>query len=629
MLIQKVMLLCCSLLVLGCGKKKKDDTPPPVAPAVMQGGEVVPPKVDDPKVDAPRVADAEPLMIEAVAVAVDGMVEVKPADADTFTALKADTDLFVGDQVRVTGEKGMLRLRMWDDTLVTLSAGGEAVINPGAELATISPSITLLSGMSSLMVSPRAEGQEPFVVYTPSSILAVLGTEFEVGVADSGAMKLGVIEGLVQVMGQDGADLAEVPAGKTVVVNLEGEEAKATPPAPFDPEKEDWEKWQADENAAAAGRVDGLTQGAVNRLEAMKNRLEALENALAKLDEKAAGHQKKAEEAAGKNDAKAYETEAAPLADVVDEHFTGRRENQRLMALMVANTYQLRRIDALTAAGVFKPTPAQSATIAQARAKVEPWLNDFDEKTGERLRARQKRDERLRDLFLKHHPEGRQVAEKTKAELPEFYARLPKADKPRVKAEPKTIPPVKFQPKAYQGKARAELVARPKPENWKARTAAPADPAAAERAKKAAERALRARPKTAVMVTVIPPKFRNRRPAGVGPKMPHPGMGPEDMGPGDMEMGPEDMGMGPEDMGPGDMGMAPEDMGPGDMGMAPEDMGPGDMGMAPEDMGPGDMGPGDMGPGDMGPGDMIPPVMGPAGKGPAVKEPPVMGPRPM
>ena len=593
---KKSALLLCSLLAFGCGGKKKDDAAPPAPVADMKPADA-PPKVDPPKVEPPRVAVEEPLMIEAVVVAVDGTVEVKAAASDTFAALAVDQDLAVGDHVRVLGDKGMVKLRMWDDTMVTLTAGAEAVINPGAAMANVSPSITVLAGTSSFMVEPRAELEDPFLVYTPSGILTVLGTEFEVAVADTGAMKVGVNEGLVQVLAADGADLTEVPQGKAVVVALDGEVSKPGKVEAYDAEKEDLEKFYEAEHKNAAKNVDGVTRSAAARLEAMKKHMEKLQEGIAKLEARADELAKKAEEKAAKDDQKGYDAEAAPLVETLDESRLAGREDQRVHAMMVANTYLLRRIDTLVAAGVIKPTPEQAKVIAESKALVEPWINDLDENTVDRLRARQKRDRRYNENFLKHHPEGRFVAEKTKVEQPPFYGKLPKAarDKVAAKVEPKMIPPVKFQLRPFAGKARAELKIHPKANEWKATPYQPADPARLERAKKVEARALKARPKTAVLIKMIPPKFRNRRPAGTGPDG-------APMGPGDM--GPEDA-MGPDGMEPGDMGMGPEDMGMGPEGMGPEGMGP-NPAMIPETMGPDVMGPA---------------VMGPAG--------PAMGPRPM
>jgi len=435
----------------------------------------------------------------------------------------------------------MLKLRMWDDTMVSLGAGAEAVINPGADVANSSPSITLLTGTSNLMVEPRAEDQSVFLVYTPAAILSVLGTEFDVGIADTGTVKLGVGEGLVQVFSQEGSNLAEVPQGKAVVIMLDGTTSKAASPVAYDPEKEDWEKWYEAENKAAEARVDFLTKATTARLDELKKQMEALEKGIATLEAKSAEIVKKAEEATAKNDVKVYETEAAPLVEVLDENSIATRENQRVIALMTANAYLLRRLQAMLAAGVIKPNPAQLKVITEANASVEAWLPDYEENNVDVLRRRHKRTQAWRATYLRHHPRGRNYAVQAKIEIPEFYVKLPKVamQKPRTPVKPLAIPTVTFVPGPYKGPARKDIVVRPVTPNWHAaRPYTPADPTRIERARKVAERVRRARPKATVEIKVVPPKFRHRRPLVVGPMVPPPLVDPP------LPMGPHD-GMGP------------------------------------------------------------------------------------
>ncbi len=585
-MLRKTALLVCSLMVLGCGGKKKDEAPAPapgdmkeVAMAeqpMVEQPKVDEPKVEEPKVETPVVAEEDKLPVEAVATEVAGTVEVKPAGSDTFVALAVNAELAVGAQVRVSGENGLLKLRMWDDSVVQLGSGAEAVINPGADVANSSPSITLLNGTSSLMVEPRADGQSVFLVYTPAAILSVLGTEFDVGIADTGTVKLGVGEGLVQVVSQEGANLAEVPQGKAVVIMLDGTTSKAAAPVAYDAEKEDWAKWYEAENKAAQARVDFLTKATTTRLEELKKQMEALEKGIAEMEAKSADLIKKAEEASAKNDVKVYETEAAPLVEVLDENTIANQEHQRLIALMTANAYLRRRLQAMIAAGVIKPTAEQQKVIVEANANVESWLPDYEENNVDNLRRRYKRDRAMRQVYLRHHPRGRTFAVEAKIELPEFYVKLPKVDlrKPRVVVKPRLIPAATFVPGYYRGKARPGIVVRPVTPNWHAaRPYVPADPTRIERAKKVAERMRRYQPK--VNVVVEAPKFRHRRPVVVVPGVPgvvvdprmpmgHDGMDHDGMGPEDMGMGPEDMGMGPDDMGRRCKG--PHDMSPACMG---------------------------------------------------------------
>ena len=613
-MLRKTAILISSLMILGCGGKKKDEAPAPTPkPAEMtevamaETPKVDPPKVEEPKVEEPKIAEEDKLPVEAVAAEVAGTVEVKKAGSDAFVALVANAELAVGDHLRVSGENGMLKMRMWDDSMVSLGTGAEAVINPGADVANSSPSITLLTGTSNLMVEPRAKDQSVFLVYTPAAIFSVLGTEFDVGIADSGTVKLGVGEGLVQVVSQEGANLLDVPQGKAVVITLEGTTSKAAAPVAYDAEKEDWAVWYEAENKAAAARVDFLTKATTTRLEEMRKQMEALDKSIAEMEARSAELIKKAEEASAKNDVKVYETESAPLVEVLEDNTVANQQNQRLVALMTANAYLLHRLQAMIAAGVIKPTAEQQKVIVEANANVEAWLPDYEENNVDRLRRRHKRDRAWRETYLRHSPRGREFAIEAKIEMPEFYVKLPKMDprKPRVAVKPRPIPVGSFIPGTYKGPARKDIVIRPVTPNWHAaRPYTPADPTRLERQRKLMERMRRHQPKTPVVV-VVPPKFRHRRSEGTGPMVPPALVDPA------LPMGPED-GMGHDGMGP--RGRGPRCKGPHDMSpecMEQDDMGPMMHGMLPVVVPPA--------PGVIGPMGMIPPMI--PGPVPAPVEP--------
>ncbi len=557
-MLKKSLLVVSCFLVMGCGKKAEEKAaqPAPMAETPMAEPPMAePPKPEPPKVEAPKEepkAEEVKLPVEAVALEVNGTVEVRKAGAENFAPLAVNAELAVGDHIRVSGEKAFLKLRMWDDSIVTLGTGAEAVINPGADVANSSPSITLISGTSNLQVEPRAKDQSVFMVYTPAAILSVLGTEFDVGVADSGSVKLGVADGLVQVISQDGKSLGEVPQGKVVVIQLEGEQVKATPPAPYDSEKEDWEKWYEAERQAAQARIDLLTKATNNRLEELKKQMEALEKGIAELEAKRAELEKKAEEAAAKNDAKAYETEAAPLVEVLDENSAAALENQRVVALTIANVNMLRRLQALVKAGVVKPTPEQQKVIDEVATSTEEALPALEDSTVEVIRRRYKRDEVWRPVYVRHHPRGREYAVQAKIELPEFYVKLPKVEvKPKV-IKPKFVPVVPIAVGPYKGKPRTEIIVRPLTPGWHvARPYAPADPVRVERAKRIRERMERIRVPAPIVVEY--PRPRHRRGSNVN--VTAPGVNVEVMGPSVEIMGPgvnvDIMGPGVEIMGPG------------------------------------------------------------------------------
>lgn len=535
------------------------------------------PKPAEPKPEEPKAEEVK-LPVEAVALEVEGTVEVKKPGAENFLPLAVNAELAVGDHIRVSGEKGLLKLRMWDDSIVSLGTGAEAVINPGADVANSSPSITLLNGTSNLQVEPRAKDQSVFMVYTPAAILSVLGTEFDVGVADSGSVKLGVADGVVQVISQDGKSLGEVPQGKAVVIQLDGEQIKTTPPAAYDAEKEDWQKWYDAERQAAQARIDLLTKATNNRLEELKKQMEALEKGIAELEAKRAELEKKAEEASSKNDPKTYETESAPLVEVLDENSAANLENQRVVALTVANAYLLRRLQALVKAGVVKPTPEQQKVIDEIATATEETLPAVEETTEDVIRRRYKRDEAWRMAYLRHHPRGRAYAIEAKIELPEFYVKLPKVEvKPRV-VKPKYVPVVPIAVGPYKGKPRTEIVVRPEVPNWHvARPYAPTDPARVERQKRIRERMERIRIPAPVIVDF--PRPRHRR----GGQIVTPGVNVEVMGPSVEVMGPgievEVMGPSVNIMGPGVV--PPPVVGPMVPGMVPGVVIPPDMGPGP------------------------------------------------
>lgn len=524
-------------VLMSCNAKKTEQNAAPAAPMAasmeapmetpMEAPKTEPAKTEEPKVEEPK------LPVEAVALEVTGTVEVKKTGAENFVPLAVNAELAVGDHIRVNGEQGLLKLRMWDDSIVSLGTGAEAVINPGADVANSSPSITLLTGMSNLQVEPRAKNQSVFMVYTPAAILSVLGTEFDVGVADSGSVKVGVADGLVQVISQDGKNLGEVPQGKVIVIQLEGEQVKTTPPAAYDAEKEDWQKWYEAERQAAQARIDLLTKATNNRLEELKKQMEALEKGIAELEAKRAELEKKVEETSAKNDPKAYETEVAPLVEVLEENSAANLENQRVVALTIANAYMLRRLQAMVKTGMIQPTTEQQKIVDEILSSAEVTLPVMEETTEDVIRRRYKRDENWRMVYLRHHPRGREYAMQAKIELPEFYVKLPKVEvKPRV-VKPKYVPIVPIAIGPYKGKPRSEIIVRPVTPNWHAaRPYVPVDPVRVERHKRIRERMERIRIPAPVVVEI--PRRRHRR----GIEVTTPGVNVQVMGPSVDIMGP-------------------------------------------------------------------------------------------
>ena len=390
---------------------------------------------------------------EAVAIELTGKVEVKRAEADDFVMVTTNMPLYVGDQVRVDAENASAKLRLWDESTVVLGPGAEAVINAGADLANGSPSITMLTGTSNLMIEPREEDQSVFTVYTPSAVLSVLGTEFDVGIADSGSVKVGVEEGIVEIADQEGNKALELTKGKQVVVAVDG---KASAPKAYNAEKEDWNKWYDSETKVATDNVDTLTKSAVDRLEDLKKKIADLEAGIAKMETKSAELAKKAETAAAKSDAKAYAVESKPLVDTMTEAETAAKRNRKLEAMMAANAYLVRRLNAMVKAGIIKPKEAKRKLMLSYTVKVDPWLDDLQVRRIRQARIRRARERRWRRLYLRHHPRGRNYAKRTKMRLPKFYSSMPtKKWKPRRRFKPTYLTGVKYRPRPrFKGKKR-------------------------------------------------------------------------------------------------------------------------------------------------------------------------------
>ncbi len=354
---------------------------------------------------------------------------------------------------------------MWDESTIVLGPGAEVVLNAGADLANGSPSITMLTGTSSLAVQPREEDQSVFTVYTPSAVLSVLGTEFDVGIADTGAVKIGVEEGIVEVTDQEGLKAVELTQGKQIVVSLDG---KATKAKTYNPEKEDWNKWYEAETKAAAIKVDTLTTAAVQRLDDLKKKIKELEEGIAKMEAKSNELAKKAEQAAAKNDTKTYTVEVKPLIETMTEAELAVRRDRKLNALLSANAYLLRRLNALVRAGVIKPEEAKRKRMEAAIQGVDSWVDDFQIQRIRRRRHKRIRRNRWRRWYLRHHPRGRRYAVRTKRVLPKFYREFkgPKYQIPK-RFKPRYLPGVKWRPRRrFKGKKRTLKTRFRRQPNW-------------------------------------------------------------------------------------------------------------------------------------------------------------------
>ena len=95
--------------------------------------------------------------------------------------------------------------------LLRLSDGSEVMVRAHTRLQVQQPSLTdpsyfqLLLGRIRALVSKRTGGAVPFELGTPSAVIAVRGTQFEVEVNSRNVTEVDVVDGLVEVYGRNAA----------------------------------------------------------------------------------------------------------------------------------------------------------------------------------------------------------------------------------------------------------------------------------------------------------------------------------------------------------------------------------------------------------------------------------------
>ncbi len=95
--------------------------------------------------------------------------------------------------------------------LLRLSDGGEVIVRAHTRLQVQQPSLTdpsyfqLLLGRIRALINKRTGGAVPFELGTPSAVIAVRGTQFEVEVNSRNVTEVDVVDGLVEVYGRNAA----------------------------------------------------------------------------------------------------------------------------------------------------------------------------------------------------------------------------------------------------------------------------------------------------------------------------------------------------------------------------------------------------------------------------------------
>jgi hypothetical protein len=483
--------LALAMVLPACAKKEKDtsdqggkdkegmgEMAPPGTPVEKEmGPDAMKPdepdkdamKPDEPKLEAVAKSDKE--TPEGVITEAKGTVEVRRRGTEDFKAAEKEEKVFAGDAVRV-GKEGGATVALWDNSSLDLTPETAVAFAASDAIKDPAPAVTVLSGAVRLDVNPRTEGQGPLVVYTPSSVVSVQGTSLVIGVALSGAMRVAVETGKVDVTAvakTDGPPVV-VEAGKVVVVPR----GKVPEPAvAYNADQGGWDAWMDAEEKAAAEKAEDTAKEAVDAVDEAKEDADKLDAA----DDKTAGEadklQAQATDAEKANDPKAYQTVQPQIEDNLEAQDLVFNQRRLVEARMMANAYLLYAMHRrLQAAGGDVPPEVMAAIRSHhdrsSRAAAMRW--QLAEK---RRAAYVNRLDKVRKVYYYHTPTGRQMAPKLKVQLPKFYAKV--VVKPRARRAPVAIVgwtrPVIARP-VYRGVRVAPapgVIVHKRPKDWYAK----------------------------------------------------------------------------------------------------------------------------------------------------------------
>jgi hypothetical protein len=128
--------------------------------------------------------------------------------------------------------------------LLRLSDGSEVMVRAHTRLQVQQPSLTdpsyfqLLLGRIRAIINKRTGGAVPFELGTPSAVIAVRGTQFEVEVNSRNVTEVDVVDGLVEVYGRNAAGSVLLEPGFSTRVGLDSDPEQPEPTNEMRPEVE-------------------------------------------------------------------------------------------------------------------------------------------------------------------------------------------------------------------------------------------------------------------------------------------------------------------------------------------------------------------------------------------------------
>jgi hypothetical protein len=251
----------------------------------------------------------------AVVNATTGTVEVKRMGETTFAAVKVNDKLYPSDQLR-TGDKSTAKLVLVDQSVVEVAEDSTIGIASRDGTADPASAAAVLAGVARFTVTPRAPGEGPFRVYTPAGFVVTKGTTYGVGVDASGAARVGVESGQVDVVGlaQPAAPPVQVGSGSAVSLDASG---SASTPTAFG--SDDWGQWRdtADAQVDPGSAVDAHGSA----MAAMDQQLGSDYKALDTSVDAASSFEDTAAADAGSNNPSAYQAAEPAGAAAIDGSF--------------------------------------------------------------------------------------------------------------------------------------------------------------------------------------------------------------------------------------------------------------------------------------------------------------------
>jgi len=339
--------------------------------------------------------------------AVNGTVEVRRLGETKYAAAKGDTQVYAGDVVR-TGEAATATITLADESVVEVAEVSTVAIASRDGGADPASSAAVLSGVARFTVTPRAPGEGAFRVYTPAGVVLTKGTTYGVGVAASGEARVGVEQGVVEVVGLAALDAKPiiVEGGASVVLAANGDVASPSPwPA------DDWGTWRD----ASDAKIE-VTAALDAHAAAMTQLTTELKDAYADLSASAdsvATFEANAAASASANDTAKYEASLPEGAATIDASFAvaGRLE---LLTWAYAS-------HATLATDLYVRHPAkveaQWTVAAPAVDAAVLWPKRFEVTAVGYL-------EPVRMQYYVHHPRGRIHAPLVGITIPTFYAKV-------------------------------------------------------------------------------------------------------------------------------------------------------------------------------------------------------------